>query len=83
MPQLKLTVVNLTGHAQTVHVFDTLTGGTRPVAGSPFSLDSGGRSTPFDVNADARGHGILAYRCASGVTQAGIDVTDGASIAIR
>ena len=83
MPQFNVTVANLTGNAQVIHVFDTLTGGTRPVEGSPFSLASGGRSAPFGVNADPRGHGILAYRCQSGILLSGIDVTEGTSVEIR
>ncbi|VTU32207.1 MULTISPECIES: hypothetical protein [unclassified Variovorax] len=83
MPQVQVTVANLSGHAQTVHVFDTLRGGTRPVTGSPFSLGQGDRSAPFGVNADPRGHGLVAFRCASGVTSSGIEVSEGANIAIR
>ena len=83
MPQLKVTVANLTGYAQLVHVFDTLTGGTRPVEGSPFSLANGARSAAFGVNADARGRGILAFRCQSGILRSGIDVADGTGVDIR
>lgn len=83
MPQLKVTVINLTGHAQLVHVFDTLKGGTRPVDGNPFELADGERSTAFAVNADARGRGILAYRSRSGIVCTGIEVTDGTGVEIR
>jgi hypothetical protein len=83
MPQVKITVVNLTGQPQLVHVFDTLNGGTRPVEGNPFELANGERSTAFGVNADARGRGILAYRSRSGLVRSGIDVADGAGVEIR
>jgi len=83
MSQLKITVVNLTGQPQLVHVFDTLNGGTRPVEGNPFELANGERSTAFGVNADPRGRGILAYRSRSGLVRSGIDVTDGAGVEIR
>lgn len=83
MPQVKISVVNLTGQPQLVHVFDTLNGGTRPVDGNPFELANGERSTSFAVNADARGHGILAYRSRSGIVRSGIDVTEGAGVEIR
>lgn len=83
MPQLKVSVVNLTGQAQLVHVFDTLNGGTRPVGGNPFELAKGERSVAFGVNADARGHGMLAYRSRSGIVRTGIDVTDGSAVEIR
>ena len=83
MPQLKVTVVNLTGQAQLVHVFDTLNGGTRPVEGNPFELAKGEHSSAFGVNADARGHGVLAYRSRSGIVRTGIDVTDDSAVEIR
>jgi hypothetical protein len=83
MPQVKVTVVNLTGQAQLVHVFDTLNGGTRPVEGNPFGLLNGKRSAVFEVNADARGRGIIAYRSRSGIVRTGIEVTDGGAVEIR
>lgn len=83
MPKVKVTIVNLSGHAQLVHVFDTLNGGTRPVDGNPFELTNGERSPVFSVNADPRGHGILAFRSRSGIVRTGIDVADGASIEVR
>lgn len=83
MPQINVTISNLNAHAQEVHVFDTLKGGTRPVEGSPFSLTSGARSTPFGVNADPRGRGLIAYRCRSGIILSGIEVTVGANVDIR
>ena len=83
MPQVKVTVVNLSGQPQLLHVFDTLNGGTRPVEGNPFELSKGERSTAFDVNADARGRGVLAYRSRSGIVRTGLEVIDGSTIEIR
>lgn len=83
MPQIQVTIVNLTGHAQIVHVFDTFHGGTRPVDGNPFELVKGERSTSFGVNADARGSGQLAYRSRSGMVRTGIEVSEGTSVEIR
>lgn len=83
MPQLNITVINLTGKAQLVHVFDTVKGGTRPVDGNPFELADGERSTVFGVNADARGRGLLAYRSRSGIVCTGIEVADGTAVEIR
>ncbi|MDM0016891.1 hypothetical protein [Variovorax saccharolyticus] len=83
MPQVKVTVINLSGQPQLVHVFDTLNGGTRPVEGNPFELSNGQRSAAFDVNADARGRGILAFRSRSGIVRTGIEVTDGSAVEIR
>jgi hypothetical protein len=77
MPSLKISVVNLSDRNQTAHVFDTLTGGTRPVEGSPFDLRPGERSAPFAVKADNAGRGIVAFRCASGLTQSNIGVVEG------
>jgi hypothetical protein len=83
MPQIKVTIANLTAQPQLVHVFDTLMGGTRPVDGSPFSLAAGARSPVFQVRADVRGRGILAYRSQSGLVRSGIDVSDGGGADVR
>jgi hypothetical protein len=83
MPSLHITISNATGQEQVVHVFDTLQGGTRPVDGSPFSLAKGARSPSFAVRSDARGRGIVAFRCDSRVLATGIEVGDGASVDIR
>jgi hypothetical protein len=80
MPQIDVTVTNLTKSSQVAHVFDTFTGGTRAVAGSPFTLAVNARSPAFKVNADKVGHGTIAYRCESGASFARIDVTEGANI---
>lgn len=82
MPQIDVTVTNLTKSSQVAHVFDTFTGGTRAVTGSPFTLAVNACSPPFKVNADKGGHGTIAYRCESGASFASIDVTDGANIDI-
>ncbi len=83
MSSLHITISNLSGAPQVVHVFDTLQGGTRPVEGSPFELAVAGRSPRFDVRSDARGHGVIAYRCESRITATGIDVVDGAAVELR
>jgi hypothetical protein len=83
MPQIKVTIANLTGQPQLVHVFDTLMGGTRPVDGSPFALAPGARSPAFELRADARRRGILAYRSQSGLVRSGIDVSEGGGADIR
>ncbi|MDM0114067.1 hypothetical protein QTI66_18075 [Variovorax sp. J22R133] len=80
---LNITVANLTPNAQTVHVFDTIKGGTRPIEASPFSLASGERSPPFAVRSDRNGKGLVAFRCQSGIFLAGIEVTEGMCVNVR
>lgn len=79
---MNISIANRTGRAQLVHVFDTLTGGTRPVEGSPFELANGARSEAFAVKAGPSGHGLIAYRCQSGWTKLGVDVTNGNCVEI-
>jgi len=80
---LTITVANLSPIPQTVHVFDTLMGGTRPIEESPFSLATGEHSAPFSVRADDRGKGSVAFRCRSGIFLAGIEVTEGMCVNVR
>lgn len=81
MPQISVRVQNVEAVQYNVTVYDQYGGGQVP--GSPFTLAPQQPSSPFSVDADPRGNGVIGYSCdAGGPSLNGVRVRDGDTVQI-